>query len=353
MSEQIQQTLNKIVLTDSQQPLSESGAFLNIQGQGDDTVVEVIFSYPNQSQHDKIKAQMHAALATQGLKAEITISNKIQAHKVQEGVQAFNDIKNIIAVASAKGGVGKSTVSVNLACALAQEGAVVGLLDADIYGPSIPTMMGIEEKPQTLDGKTMEPLKAHGIKTMSIGYLVPADSAMIWRGPILTQTLTQLLNETNWGALDYLILDLPPGTGDTQLTLAQKIPVSGAVIVTTPQEVALADARKGLAMFEKVRIAVLGIVENMSGFICPCCGHEEPIFSTGGGEQLAKKFDTELLGTLPINTQIRQSGDQGAPFVTTASTVADRYRSIARRTAYILSQRAREYSSKFPKIVVE
>ncbi len=354
MQSDFKRLLETIIIDDLEQDIITSGVVSRCE-ENSDGVVEIVlnFVYPNQSEHAHISQDIIDAFATLGKEVKVTIHSKVAAHKVQEGVKAFSNIKNIIVVASAKGGVGKSTVSVNLACALAQEGASVGLLDADIYGPSIPTMVGVKDKPTTLDGKTMEPIEAHGIKTMSIGYLIEANSAMIWRGPILTQTLTQLLNETNWGDIDYLIMDLPPGTGDTQLTIAQQIPVSGALVVTTPQEVALADARKGLAMFEKVRISVLGIVENMSGYMCPCCGNEEAIFSSGGGEQLARQYDSKLLGTLPVHMDIRKAGDQGIPIVIKEQPISDRYRAIARSVAATLSLKQKEYSGKFPKIVIE
>ena len=267
----------------------------------------------------------------------------------------MDNVKNVIAVASGKGGVGKSTTAVNLALALVHEGARVGLLDADIYGPSQPRMLGIHEHPESKDGKTMEPLENYGVQSMSIGYLIDEDSPMIWRGPMVTQALEQLLRETNWHDLDYLVIDLPPGTGDVQLTLSQKIPVSGAVIVTTPQDIALLDARKGLKMFEKVDIDVLGIVENMSTHICSRCGHEEHIFGAGGGARMAADYGVELLGSLPLDISIRENADGGRPSVVAdpEGRIAQAYCEIARKVAAKLARKAKDYSHKFPSIVIQ
>lgn len=285
----------------------------------------------------------------------IEVGSKIISHTVQRGVKPRANIKNIIAVASGKGGVGKSTTSVNLALALAAEGAQVGILDADIYGPSQPRMLGSTAKPQTEDGKTMLPVVSHGIQSMSIGYMIEEDNPMIWRGPMVTQALEQLLNDTNWDDLDYLVIDLPPGTGDVQLTLAQKIPVSGSVIVTTPQDIALLDARKALKMFEKVEVPVLGIIENMSTHICSECGHEEHIFGAGGGERMADDYDVAMLGALPLDISIRENADGGLPSVVAdpEGAIAHSYRDIARRVAAGLSLQARDYSAAFPNIVVQ
>ena len=271
-------------------------------------------------------------------------------------MKPLKGVKNIVAVASGKGGVGKSTTAANLALALAQEGARVGLLDADIYGPSMPQMMGlVGQQPESDDGKTMHPLKAHGVQTMSIGFMIDVDSPMVWRGPMVTQALEQLLNQTNWDDLDYLVVDMPPGTGDTQLTLAQKVPVTGAIIVTTPQDIALIDARKGLKMFEKVGIPILGLVENMSIHICSKCGHEEHIFGHGGGEQMCKDYETEFLGALPLELAIREMADSGKPTVVGApdSRTAEIYRTIARRVAVKVAERAKDMTHKFPNIVVQ
>ncbi len=286
---------------------------------------------------------------------EVDLQQKIVAHTAQKGVQPLPQVKNIIAVASGKGGVGKSTVAVNLALALQAEGASVGVLDADIYGPSQPRMLGCQGKPDTTDGKTVEPKVSYGIQSMSIGYLIDEETPMIWRGPMVTSALEQLLNDTNWRDLDYLVIDLPPGTGDIQLTLCQKIPVSGAIIVTTPQDIALLDARKALKMFEKVEVSVLGVVENMSIHICSQCGHEEHVFGEGGGESMAAQYDTEMLGALPLAIDIREGVDNGKPTVALQpeSRTTEIFRGIARRSAAKLSLRARDYSSKFPNIVVE
>lgn len=280
---------------------------------------------------------------------------KVVAHDVQKGATPLKNIKNIIAVASGKGGVGKSTTSVNLALALQQEGARVGILDADIYGPSIPTMLGTHSKPQSEDGKTMKPVSAYGLQVMSIGFLIEEDSPMIWRGPIVTQTLTQLLKETDWDELDYLVIDLPPGTGDVQLTLAQQIPVTGAIIVTTPQQVSLIDAKKGLKMFEKVEIPILGVIENMATHICSNCGHEEAIFGEHGGEELAKTYQVEFLGSLPLDKRIREEADMGNPTVTAepGSAIAQKYRDIAHRTSAKIGTTKRNYGNLFPEIVIQ
>jgi ATP-binding protein involved in chromosome partitioning len=270
-------------------------------------------------------------------------------------VKLMPNVKNIIAVASGKGGVGKSTTAVNLALALASEGASVGMLDADIYGPSQPMMLGITGRPETADGKTLEPMEGHGIQAISIGFLIDMDTPMVWRGPMVTQALEQLLRETNWRDLDYLIVDMPPGTGDIHLTLSQKIPVTGAIIVTTPQDIALLDARKGLKMFEKVGIPILGIVENMAIHICSNCGHPEHIFGAGGGERMAKEYDVAYLGGLPLDIRIREQADSGRPTVVADpdGDLAQSYRQIARKVAVKIAEKARDMSSKFPSIVVQ
>lgn len=286
----------------------------------------------------------------------VTISSSIVSHGVQHNLKPLANVRNIIAVASGKGGVGKSTTAVNLALALAADGAATGILDADIYGPSQPTMLGLAgQRPVSDDGKTMQPLSAHGIEVMSIGFLIDPDQPMVWRGPMVTQALNQLLTQTRWGDLDYLIVDMPPGTGDIQLTLSQKVPVSGAVIVTTPQDIALLDARKGLQMFRKVSVPVLGIIENMSTHVCSQCGHEEPLFGSGGGQQMAATYDVDLLGQLPLEMGIRLQTDSGRPTVISDpdSSTADAYRRTARRMAARLAMQGRDYSSKFPNIVVE
>jgi ATP-binding protein involved in chromosome partitioning len=290
------------------------------------------------------------------LRLELQLTSKIVAHSVQRNLTPLSGVKNIVAVASGKGGVGKSTVAVNLALAWAAAGARVGILDADIYGPSQPLMLGLQgQRPGSRDGKRIIPLEAHGIKAMSIGFLVDAEQAVVWRGPMVTQALTQLLGDTEWGELDYLVIDMPPGTGDIQLTLAQRVPVAGAVIVTTPQDIALADARKGLAMFEKVSVPVLGIVENMSQHVCSSCGHVEHIFGSGGGARMAEQYGVRLLGELPLDAAIGIEADGGRPSVIAAPEAprAQAYVHMARNTAGALAARGRDRSSLFPKIVVE
>ena len=289
-------------------------------------------------------------------RASLEISSKIEAHSVQRQLKPLPGVSNVIAVASAKGGVGKSTTAANLALALAADGARVGLLDADIYGPSQPRMLGLRgARPASRDGKSLEPLAAHGIVCMSIGFLIDEDQPMVWRGPMVTQALNQLIGDTNWGELDYLIVDMPPGTGDTQLTLSQRVPVSGAVIVTTPQEIALLDARKGLEMFRKVEVNVLGVVENMATHICSACGHAEPVFGAGGGQAMAEQYDVPFLGGLPLDMRIREQTDSGTPTVAQDpdSDIARAYFDIARRMGARLAATSRDYSRLFPKIVVE
>jgi ATP-binding protein involved in chromosome partitioning len=328
---------------------------INVDGHNISVLIEL--GYPAKSYIDELKTALTKRLQTLpdlGT-VQVDIVVNIVSHAVQKTLKPLPGVKNIIAVASGKGGVGKSTTSVNLALALASEGANVGILDADIYGPSIPTMLGLSGAPETVDGKVMLPKVSFGIQTISIGYLIDADQAMIWRGPMVTGALQQLLNQTQWDNLDYLIIDLPPGTGDIQLTLAQQIPVSGALIVTTPQDIALIDAQRGLAMLEKVNIPVLGLVENMSIHICSQCGHEEAIFGQGGGLAMAEKNKVELLGSLPLDINIRQLADSGRPTVAADpdSRAAQMYKAIARKTAAKLAMRARDYSGKFPNIVIQ
>ena len=325
--------------------------------EGNKASVNLSLGYPSKSIRDELATAIKNVVeGVDGIEAaNISISSEITAHTVQKGVKRMNNIKNIIAVASGKGGVGKSTTSVNLALALSAEGATVGLLDADIYGPSQPRMLGISGQPESQDGKSLEPMENYGVQAMSIGFLIDEETPMIWRGPMVTQALEQLLNDTKWRDLDYLIIDLPPGTGDTQLTLAQKIPVSGAVIVTTPQDIALLDARKGLKMFEKVEVPILGIVENMSTHICSQCGHEEHIFGAGGGSAMAQESDVELLGSLPLDINIRQQADSGKPTVVSDpdGQIAVAYKEIARKMAAKLALKAKDYSASFPNIVIQ
>lgn len=319
--------------------------------------VRVQHGYPAGEYRDELAAEIKEKLeAADGIDSvEVNVETRVAAHAVQKTLKRIDGIKNIIAVASGKGGVGKSTTSVNLALALQADGASVGLLDADIYGPSQPRMMGIEGQPESPDGKTLEPMENYGIKTMSIGFLVEDDTPMIWRGPMVTQALEQLLADTNWGDIDYLVVDLPPGTGDTQLTLSQKIPVSGAVIVTTPQDIALLDARKGLKMFEKVEIPVLGVVENMSIHICSECGHAEHIFGEGGGTRMAEEHSVDFLGSLPLDMSIRVQTDSGKPTVVfdPDGQVAGMYKDISRKMSAKLAEQSKDYSTKFPTIKIE
>lgn len=336
----------------------EAGVVNSIAVNGNEAAVSLTLPYPAKKYQVQLRQELQEAIAL-GANSEVqlslTVDTKIIAHSVQQGVKRLERVKNIIAVASGKGGVGKSTTSVNLALSLAAEGATVGLLDADIYGPSQPRMMGLSGQPESSDGKTIEPMENYGVQTMSIGFLIEEETPMVWRGPMVTQALEQLLNDTNWRDLDYLLIDLPPGTGDTQLTLAQKVPVSGAVIVTTPQDIALLDARKGLKMFEKVSVPILGIVENMSTHICSSCGHEEHIFGEGGGSKMAEEANVNLLGALPLEMGIRLQADSGKPTVVAEpdSRTSDIYREIARKAAARLSRQAKDYSDKFPKIVIQ
>jgi len=355
--EQVEKLLTGFVDPNTGQDLSASGSVKSIAIDADKVAVEIVLGYPAKSFVPALETQVRELLVAQPDIAEATVSvtSRVRAHKVQNDLNPLPNVKNIIAVASGKGGVGKSTTAVNLALALAAEGASVGILDADIYGPSIPRMLGVSGKPESEDGQHIEPKTAHHIQAMSIGFLIDEDTPMIWRGPMVTQALTQLLNETNWNDLDYLIIDLPPGTGDIQLTLCQRVPVSGALIVTTPQDIALLDARKALKMFEKVDVPVLGIVENMAVHVCSNCGNAEHVFGSGGGERMAEQYDVPLLGSLPLDIHIREQADGGAPTVAADADgpVAAMYRGIARKAAGLLSLRARSKSIQFPKIVIQ
>ena len=320
--------------------------------------IDILLGYPAVGWQSELEGMIRSVVAKEaGAQANVSLSfkTKVVAHDVQKGVTPIKGVKNIIAVASGKGGVGKSTVSSNLALALAAEGGRVGILDADIYGPSQPRMLGISGRPQSSDGKSIEPMISYQLQAMSIGFLIDEDTPMIWRGPMVTQALEQLLNDTRWKDLDYLIIDLPPGTGDTQLTLAQKVPVSGAVIVTTPQDIALLDARKALKMFEKVEIPVLGVVENMSTHVCSQCGHEEAIFGQGGGRRMAEEYNVDVLGGIPLDMRIREDADSGRPTVVADpdGKVTSNYREIARHVAGRLAARKRNYADVFPSIVVQ
>jgi ATP-binding protein involved in chromosome partitioning len=324
---------------------------------GADVAVDLALGYPAKSQHETLKKLVQGAIATLPGAGRVTVNltTRIVSHAVQRGVKLVPGVKNIVAVASGKGGVGKSTTAVNLALALAAEGATVGVLDADIYGPSQPTMLGIAGRPESSDGKTLEPMEAYGVQAMSIGFMIDADTPMVWRGPMVTQALEQLLKDTNWRAVDFLIVDMPPGTGDIQLTLAQKVPVTGAVIVTTPQDIALIDARKGLKMFEKVGVPIVGVVENMSIHICSNCGHPEHIFGEGGAQKMCNDYGVPFLGSLPLDIRIREQADSGRPTVVADpdGKVAQVYRDIARKVAISVAEKAADFSAKFPSIVVQ
>lgn len=326
----------------------------NLTLTGGDVAFDVELGYPARSQIDGFRQALTAA--AQGVagvgKVSVNITMKVVPHAVQRGVQLLPKVKNIVAVASGKGGVGKSTTAVNLALALAAEGASVGLLDADIYGPSVPMMMGLEGRPESADGKTMEPLENYGVQVMSIGFLVAQDEAMIWRGPMATQALEQLLRQTNWRELDYLIVDMPPGTGDIQLSLSQRVPMTGAVVVTTPQDIALLDAKKGIRMFEKVGVPILGIVENMAVHVCSRCGHVEHVFGADGGKNMAADYGMDYLGALPLDMQIRLQADSGKPTVVSdpGGEVAGIYKAVARQVAVSIAAKNKDFSSRFPSI---
>jgi ATP-binding protein involved in chromosome partitioning len=339
-------------------PLGTAGTSLDVQRSGAGWRVAIECGFPLERSRATFVEALNVHCAALGLRdpIEFAVSTSIVAHAVQHGLKPLPGVHNIIAVASGKGGVGKSTVAVNFALALAQEGARVGILDADIYGPSQPRMLGLMgRRPETRDGKTLEPLAAHGLEAMSVGFLVDERQPMAWRGPMVTSALNQLLMQTNWGNLDYLVVDMPPGTGDIQLTLAQRVPVSGAVIVTTPQDIALADARKGLEMFQKVHVTVLGVVENMSIHVCSSCGHEEHIFGEHGGRELSEQYGVPLLGALPLDKRIREETDAGKPTVAADPTgpLARAFREAALRAVGELAARAKDYSRLFPNITVE
>ena len=325
--------------------LGDTGARVRVGVDGGKAAVALTLGYPLSGDATKpLRVAVTALLQEEGLAlAGFEVGHRIVSHAVQPNLSPLPRIRNILAVGSGKGGVGKSTTAVNLALALAAEGARVGVLDADVYGPSIPTMLGLSGRPDSPDGKSIEPMRAHGVEAMSIGFLVEQDTPMIWRGPMATSALTQLLTETLWGDLDYLIVDLPPGTGDIQLTLAQKIPVAGAIVVTTPQDVATLDARKALRMFEKVQVPVLGLIENMAVHVCTNCGHVEHLFGHGGGERMAAQYGVPLLGSLPLELAIREQGDAGLPIVAAqpASEAAAAYRQAALRLAAELAARPR------------
>ncbi len=350
--------LSSYVDPNLRQSLGEAAAVVGIERQGADLGVTLEFGFPTLGYESEVSAALRAHLAAAGHDVPVVarLRPKIAAHAVQRGLAPLAGIRNVVAVASGKGGVGKSTVAANLALAWAAQGARVGLLDADIYGPSQPIMLGLAgERPGSIDGKRLRPLVAHGLVAMSIGFLVDPEQPMVWRGPMVTSALNQLLADTEWGELDYLVVDMPPGTGDIQLTLSQRVPVAGAVIVTTPQDIALADARKGLRMFEKVNVPVLGIVENMSVHVCANCGHVEHVFGSGGGAKMATQYGVQLLGELPLDVRIREEADGGRPTVVAAPGTprAAAYLRMARRTAGELARRSRDRAGMFPKIVIE
>ena len=355
--QQVETALKEVIDPYLEQDMVAAKAVKKITVDGGKVTVDVELGYPAKGYVATLASKLKEKVsAIAGVKdATVNVSFSIATHGVQKGVKPIEGVKNIIAVASGKGGVGKSTTAVNLALALAAEGAKVGVLDADIYGPSQPMMLGIAGRPESKDGKSLEPMEAHGLQAMSIGFLIDTETPMVWRGPMVTQALEQLLNETKWRDIDYLIVDLPPGTGDIQLTLAQRVPVTGAVIVTTPQDIALIDARKGLKMFEKVGIPILGIVENMSLHICTQCGHEEHIFGEGGGSRMGADYSVELLGALPLDINIRRQADSGKPTVVADpdGRVAEIYRQIARRVAVKIAEKQQDHSAAFPKIVVQ
>jgi len=356
--DQIQAALKNVVDPNTGKDFVSSRCIRDVAVDGGKVTVAVELGYPARSQEDALRALVTEAVSqVAGVSAvEVAISTKVVAHAVQHGVKLLAGVKNIIAVASGKGGVGKSTTAVNLALALAAEGARVGILDADIYGPSQPQMLGLQgAQPASPDGKTLTPIEAFGVQAMSIGFLVDVETPMVWRGPMATQALKQLLTETNWADLDYLIVDMPPGTGDIQLTLLQSVPLTGAVVVTTPQDIALLDARKGVKMFEKVGVPILGVVENMSLHICSNCGHESHIFGTGGGQKMCDDYNIAFLGGLPLDMQIRTEVDAGRPTVVAEpdGRIAGLYREIARKVAGSVAVRAKNMTHKFPNIVVQ
>jgi ATP-binding protein involved in chromosome partitioning len=351
-------SLESMLLPGIDRPLADVGRIVGVSIDGDRATVKLELGFPAAGIIGAIEARIRERLTGEGgvTRVDVETTTKIKAHTVQRNLKRLPGVSNIVAIASGKGGVGKSTTAVNLALALVGEGARVGILDADIYGPSIPMMLGVaSERPTSDDGQSLNPLSAHGMQVMSIGFLIDSDQPMVWRGPMVTQALNQMLQQTRWSDLDYLIVDMPPGTGDIQLTLSQQVPVSGAVIVTTPQDIALLDARKGLQMFRKVNVPVLGVVENMSTHICTQCGHEEALFGSGGGAQMAKDYDVELLGQLPLDLRIRQQTDGGRPSVIAEPEEgpAEAYRMTARRMAARLAMQGKDYSARFPKIVVE
>ncbi|WP_289168777.1 iron-sulfur cluster carrier protein ApbC [uncultured Parasutterella sp.] len=354
MQEKITELLKEVVDPNTGKNLVASKSLKKVATENGKTTVQIELDYPAKTQGPVIASMVRAKLTEAGIDADVNVGQNIIAHSVQPGVKVFDNVRNIIAVSSGKGGVGKSTVSANLALALQQEGAKVGLLDADVYGPSQPTMLSITDKPYSVDGKSLEPMIGHGLQVASVGVLIDPDQPMIWRGPLAVSALQQLLKQTNWKDLDYLIVDMPPGTGDIQLSLSQEVPLTGAVVVTTPQDIALMDARKGLVMFEKVNVPILGIIENMATHICSNCGHEEHIFGEGGAEKMAKQYGVDLLGELPLDINIRLSMDKGEPIVISEpeGKIAQIYREIARKLAIAVAKKNKDYSRKMPSIKI-
>ena len=352
----LQEALKAVVDPQTGKDFVSTRQLKNLRADAGDVSFDVELGYPAKSLIPGLrKSLIAAARSVAGVEnVSVNISSRVIAHAVQRGVQLLQGVKNVVAVASGKGGVGKSTTAVNLALALAAEGARVGILDADIYGPSQPMMMGIEGRPESVDGKTMEPLENYGVQVMSIGFLVDADNPMIWRGPMAVQALEQLLRQTNWNDLDYLLVDMPPGTGDIQLTLSQRVPLTGAVIVTTPQDIALLDAKKGLKMFEKVGVPILGIVENMAVHVCEKCGHAEHIFGADGGKRMAQEYGVDYLGALPLNLSIRVQADAGRPTLVSDpdGEISGLYKGVARTVAVKIAGKAKDFSSKFPTISI-
>jgi ATP-binding protein involved in chromosome partitioning len=355
--ENVMDALRLVIDPNTEVDLVTSKTIKNLKIDEEEVSFEIVLGYPAKSQFDSLrKAAIAAIRAIPNVKnVSVNVRSDIVAHAVQRGVKLLPNVKNIIAVASGKGGVGKSTTAVNLALALAAEGARVGVLDADIYGPSLPMMLGITGRPESIAENTIEPMEGHGLQASSIGFLIEPDSPMVWRGPMVTSALEQLLRQTNWDQLDYLVVDMPPGTGDIQLTLSQKVPVTGSVIVTTPQDIALLDARKGLKMFEKVGIPILGIVENMSIYLCPNCGHSEHIFGSGGGQKMCQEYGVDFLGSLPLNLSIREQADAGRPTLVSdpEGAISALYKGIARKVAIRIANISKDMSNKFPNIVVQ
>jgi len=353
--ERVTEVLRGVVDPNTEKDLVSARCVKNVRVAGGDVSLDIELGYPAASQIDLIRGAAIAALKAAGAgNVSANVSSRIVAHAVQRGLKVLPDVKNIIAVSSGKGGVGKSTVAANLALALAAEGARVGMLDADIYGPSQPTMLGLQGQPQTVDGRMLEPMIGHGIQAISIGLLIDADQPMVWRGPMVTQALQQLLMQTHWQDVDYLVVDMPPGTGDIQLTLSQQVPVTGAIVVTTPQDIALIDAIKGLKMFEKVGVPILGIVENMAVHVCSKCGHAEHVFGAGGAERMSRDYGVTVLGSLPLDLRIREQADSGRPTVVADpdGEVARTYKAIARKVAIAIAAKAKDMSLKMPTIKV-